>query len=271
MKTFLVCVVSVLMSCSPGVCDNIVLVSGYNEAFNIFNISGEYNTLVDFFYLMKKVACSDEGHVLQLISNISVPDSLSWLDVSRTESGDYEIFGIHENTGHVSRMTLSTDLSRVTVDQTVKLPGGGPAHVLVDRDHGAVYVAHYGDGSWSHLELTGDSMIGEVVRHLQFPVSGLQCTSHAHQTVARGGWVWIVDLGCDAVYTVRGDQESGGDNAVTGVTMTPQGCGPRHIALHPSQDIAALVCELKSLVIIYRSVACKYFLISQMKYFLGST
>ena len=49
MKTFLVCVVSVLMSCSAGVCDNIVLVSGYNEAFNIFNISGEYNTLVDFF------------------------------------------------------------------------------------------------------------------------------------------------------------------------------------------------------------------------------
>ena len=43
------------------------------------------------------------------------------------------MYGIHEDTGHVSRLRISADLSDVTVLQTKKLPGGGPAHVLVDE------------------------------------------------------------------------------------------------------------------------------------------
>lgn len=177
---------------------------------------------------------------MEQISSISVPSSLSWLDVTELESGDYEIIGVHEDTSHVSRMLLSRDLTRVDVEQSVKLTGSGPAHVLVDG--GMVYVANYGDGTWSTLDAEDMSELS----HQVFPLDpASNCTSHPHQTVARGGWVWVVDLGCDVVYTLA-------TQGTPAQTRIPGGCGPRHMALHPSQDIAAIICELKSLVLTYR-------------------
>ena len=71
---------------------------------------------------------------MELVSKLPVPSDLSWLHVSTEPRGSYHVYGIHEDTGHVSRLRISADLSGVTVLQTSKLPGGGPAHVLVDEE-----------------------------------------------------------------------------------------------------------------------------------------
>ena len=87
--------------------------------------------------------------------------------------------------------------------------------------------------------------------------------SHPHQTVAHptAGWVWVVDLGCDAVYTLAPDTAQPGawwhlGSSWQGVrrwgtTEVRPGCGPRHLALHPSRHLAALLCEQTSLVLLY--------------------
>ena len=81
---------------------------------------------------------------------------------------------------------------------------------------------------------------------------GGECeVSHPHQTVVRGDVVWVVDLGCDAVWQFR--HRAGADRLErVGATRTPAGCGPRHMALHPSKPLAFLLCEQDSLVLVYR-------------------
>mgnify|MGYP001458261544 CR=1 FL=1 len=106
--------------------------------------------------------------------------------------------------------------------------------------------------------------LGGVARHETFPGN---CTSHPHQTLARGAWLWVTDLGCDAIYTMTSDPETPGawwhlGQAWQGVrrwgtTEVSPGCGPRHMALHPTRDLAVLLCEQESLVVLYRQ-ALKY-------------
>ena len=151
-----------------------------------------------------------------------------------------------------------------------------------------IYTANYGSGSWSSVSLSDDGKISQVDtdeifysfnsplltdpailidklfmldafsqvdRHLTFP-SG-NCTSHPHQTISRSHWLWIPDLGCDAIYTTSVDPghywwHLGQGIRTWAYTPVTPGCGPRHMVLHPSKDIAAVLCETKSLVLLFR-------------------
>merc|ERR1712233_4690 len=94
----------------------IVLVSGYNSAFNIFNIT-------------------ENGHAINLVGRHEVPSDLSWLHVEKDKRGNRHVYAIHEDTGHLSRLTMSPDLDEVKLEETFKLPAGGPAHLLmVNKD-----------------------------------------------------------------------------------------------------------------------------------------
>ena len=110
------------------------------------------------------------------------------------------------------------------------------------------------------MSLRDDGGLGDIVRHETFPQDKTRnCTSHPHQTVARGGWVWVVDLGCDSIYTMSPDLDRpsywwhlGLGVRQWGRTEVSPGCGPRHMVLHPRLDLGAVVCELQSLVQLYR-------------------
>ena len=194
--------------------------------------------------------------MIELVSRLDVPDSLSWLDVDPASG---LVYAISETRGEVYRMKLSPDLASVTVLETTELPGSGPAHLLVDRERGHAYSANYGSGSWTQLRLGEAGQLGGVARHEIFPGN---CSSHPHQTLARGEWLWVTDLGCDAIYTMSSDPETPGAwwhlgqgwQGVRrwGTTEVSPGCGPRHMALHPTRDLAVLLCEQKSLVVLYR-------------------
>ena len=115
----------------------------------------------------------------------------------------------------------------------------------VDRAGRHAYVANYGDGSWSKLRLGKDGQLERV----RFHIGNVQ-NCHPHQTVARAGWLWVPELGCDIIKTLSSDP--GFHPSDTGVTQVSPGCGPRHLALHPTRDLAVLLCEQKSLVVLYR-------------------
>ena len=71
------------------------------------------------------------GHALELISKPKVPKDLSWLHV---DPDTEHVYAIHESSGHVSRLKLSSDFTKVETLESVKLPGTGPAHLLVDQE-----------------------------------------------------------------------------------------------------------------------------------------
>ena len=119
-----------------------------------------------------------------------------------------------------------------------------------------MFIANYGGGSWSVISLEEDGRLGAVRQQEEFSE---ECeVSHPHQTVVRGDTVWVVDLGCDSVWRYR--HRAGADRLEReGATLTPAGCGPRHLALHPSKPLAFLLCEQDSLVLVYRSRLSSHF------------
>ena len=85
-----------------------------------------------------------------MVSRLPVPESLSWLDL---EPATGLVFAISETRSEVFRLKLAPDLASVTVMETLKLPGTGPAHLLVDRAGGYAYSANYGSGTWTQLRV----------------------------------------------------------------------------------------------------------------------
>ena len=75
---------------------------------------------------------------------------------------------------------------------------------------------------------------------------GCRDDSHPHQIVIMGDFVWVVDLGCDSIYTYRIEE---GQLTRLSSTAVGAGFGPRHMAI--SGDIAIVACELQSHVLVF--------------------
>ena len=152
--------------------------------------------------------------------------------------------------GAVSRWSLGED-GKAELVEWASVGSGYPAHLLAVPGQGMLYTANYGGSSFSGLQLGPGGELGELELLETFPQEGESCrdASHPHQTVARGPWVWLVDLGCDRIRHYRHTQEEG--LQLVGTTEVRAGCGPRHLTLHPSLPLAFLLCELQSVVQVY--------------------
>ena len=60
-----------------------------------------------------------------------------------------------------------------------------------------------------------------------------------------GSFVWVVDLGCDAIYHYKMS-----DSGLTkmSVTHVGDGRGPRHMKIIPERSLAVVACELENFV-----------------------
>ena len=73
--------------------------------------------------------------------------------------------------------------------------------------------------------------------------------SHPHQTVFFYPWIWVVDLGCDTIWHYK---LQGNSVEKVGSTLVNPGSGPRHMVINRERGLAFVVCELKSLVAVFR-------------------
>ena len=213
-----------------------VIVSGYNSKIATYNVDG--NSLSPSTEWDKGLA----------------GDSMTWLQMD----GDHMWAGheVGEYQGQpgsvVTRWRLSHDGASLERLGYVNTGSVYTAHILVDKDQGKVYAANYGGSSLSTMNLETDGSLGPSASVLTYEEEGCRDASHPHQTVTRGNWVWVVDLGCDKVrhYSLGAD----GHLESTGQTPTKAGAGPRHMVMHPSRDLMFLLCELQSSVLVYRQV-----------------
>ena len=148
----------------------------------------------------------------------------------------------------VSRWQVSADGSSL---QRLEYTGTGSvytAHLLVDKNNGMAYTANYGGSTFSTIKLNEDGSLGSLSQVLDYG-DGCRDASHPHQTFSKSNWVWVVDLGCDAIWHYNlndGLLES------IGQTSVRAGAGPRHATLHPTRNLMFLLCELQSYVMVYR-------------------
>jgi len=201
-----------------------ILVSGYNAEIALYNLN---------------------NNVLTKGRSWMVDPNLTWIE----QAGGY-FWAIHEvndfegvDGGAVSRWELvDGDLQRREV---VSLQSGGPAHLLVDLDHNLAITSNYGGGSVTVVSIE-NGQLSEVTQLLKYG-EGCRDASHPHQAVRQGDVVWVMDLGCDAVYSYKIE---GKTLKEVGKTSLEAGSGPRHMVL--KGDLAFLACELKNYVKVYQ-------------------
>ena len=172
---------------------------------------------------------------------------MTWLQVDGEyiwaghEVGEYE----GQQNSVVSRWRLGAELSRVEYVSTGSVY---TAHLLVDKQQGRAYAANYGGSSFSVIQLSADGGLGDLEKVFNYG-EGCRDASHPHQTVSKGEFVWLIDLGCD---NVKHYEVGSSGLEETGVTSIRAGAGPRHAVFHPTRDLMFLLCELQSYVQVYR-------------------
>ena len=146
--------------------------------------------------------------------------------------------------GFISRWTI--DNGQLERQEYVNLGKTYPAHILIDTDHNLSYTANYGSGSVNVIQMSSDGELKEVVQTLTYG-EGCRDASHPHQIVRVGDLVWVVDLGCDAIYSYRveGNQLKAVDK-----TQVEAAAGPRHMVVNQANKLIYLLCEQKNFLLI---------------------
>lgn len=135
--------------------------------------------------------------------------------------------------------------------------GEDPTHIKVDDKYKCVYVSNYSSGHFSVTKLKDTGFFGGGLYIESYDVgSGVdpkrQDIAHPHGTCTNGKYVYVTDLGSDKIWHYEHGQRSGLSLANPDHTDAPPGCGPRHMVFHPKFNIAYLVTELSSEIIVYR-------------------
>ena len=199
-------------------------------------VSGYGSDLV--FYSLTDGVLSREGSQI-------VDPNLTWMEqeggsfFATHETNDFE----GESGGAISRWEMES--GQLVRREHVSLQSNGPAHFILDLDHNLAITANYGGGSVTVVSLN-NGQLGAVIQKIEY--DACRDNSHPHQIVRKGDLVWVVDLGCDSIYHYR---INGNQLERTGETAIEDGAGPRHMVLHPTDNLVFLAWELKSAVEVY--------------------
>lgn len=173
-------------------------------------------------------------------------------DKTRLYSGNETERVGEDESGTVSAFAVDPKTGGLTLLNTVRSGGKGPAHLSVHPNGKFVLVANYFGGSVAVLPIQADGGLGEATDVKKdtgtvgptkapgaapgsFAFSGHDQT-HAHMIEAdhTGKFVLHVDLGLDQILVWRFDADKGTlTPAATPFVALPPGDGPRHFAFHP--------------------------------------
>ncbi len=159
----------------------------------------------------------------------------------------------------VSAFAIDPAAGALTLLNQVHPGGRGLCHVSVDNEGKNALVASYGSGSVAVLPIADDGRLRDqsaFVQHVgRGPDPKRQDGPHAHQIVLDppGKFAFVPDLGLDKVFIYRFDPAAGtlSPNDPAFATLDP-GCGPRHIAFHPSGKFAYVATEMGATVTAFR-------------------
>jgi 6-phosphogluconolactonase len=198
---------------------------------------------------------SDPGGLLTLESEVDDIEHASFLALHPDGSVLYAVSETVSPDGGavVAYRVDPTDGSLTMIDRTSS-QGSAPCYVSVDASGRHLYVANYVSGSITVLALGLDGRFGDLVATNQHRGSGptsRQEGPHPHCILPGpgGASVYVADLGTDRVlrYLHLADPGDGSFEPDDELVLAA-GSGPRHLAFHPEQPVAFLVCELDSTI-----------------------
>jgi len=161
--------------------------------------------------------------------------------------------------GSVSGFAVDRKTGRLTALNQQSSRGGGPAHLVVDREGRNVLVANYGGGSVAVLPISSDGMLKPASAFVQHEGSSVhprrQTRPHAHSINVDPStrFAYAADLGLDKILIYRFNPDAGSLTAATPpFAAVKPGSGPRHFAFHPEGRFAYVINEILLTVTAFR-------------------
>jgi 6-phosphogluconolactonase len=138
--------------------------------------------------------------------------------------------------------------------------GASPCHLALDPSGRWLAAANYNGANVVVCAVDSEGRLGGVTARVAHSGSSVhpirQSRPHPHGVywLDNGRELWVPDLGTDQLHIHRFLPEQGSFLGDPCVVHMPAGCGPRHLAVHPSGNIVYVLCELdSSLVTLQRS------------------
>jgi 6-phosphogluconolactonase len=177
-----------------------------------------------------------------------VADNVNKLLYAVNETGSKDKPG-----GTISAFKLLSDGRQMDFINKVSSQGNYPCYVSLDKTRKWVMCANYGSGTVAVLPVRDSGSLGEatmVHQHTGRGPSPQQDAAHAHFIFQNpsNSLIYSCDLGLDTIYIYKLNTTTG-KLLNTGLNYaTLPGAGPRHLAFHPSMNLAYVVNELNGTI-----------------------
>ncbi len=157
------------------------------------------------------------------------------------------LYAVNESAHTVSAFSVQATTGALTFLNALPSNGNAPTHLTVDQTGRQVIVANYSGGSITMFPVLAGGQLGVANAHFQYAAG-----SRAHCATIDGAnrFVFICDLGLNQIRSYVLDAAAGTltPNAVPVISVAA-GSGPRHLAFHPQNHRAYVICELNSTII----------------------
>ncbi len=155
--------------------------------------------------------------------------------------------------GSISAFRLLSDGRQMVLINTVSSQGNYPCYISLDKTRKWIMCANYGSGTVAVLPVRDSGSLGEatmVHQHAGKGSSPRQDAAHAHfifQNPANN-LIYSCDLGVDTIYIYKLNTTTGKLINTGHNYATMPGAGPRHLAFHPSMNLAYGINELNGTI-----------------------
>ena len=188
----------------------------------------------------------------QLLKGLVNP---SFLALSR--NGNF-LYSVHGDETSVSSFKVDRTTGHLRFLNEESTQGKNPVHLALDPSGHFLVVTNHIGSSLAVLPVSEDGSLGAVTQLV--PISGpigphrieqKQAKPHCSAFDPSGRFVVVPDKGLDRIFSFRFE---GGvlAPAADSMVVAREGCGPRHVAFHPSRRLAYVVNELDSTVTTHR-------------------
>lgn len=171
------------------------------------------------------------------------------------DSPNKRLFAVSEHSEHGEVVSYRWDVVSECWIETSRqaTKGADPCYIALDTSKRWLLGVNYSSSSVFVFPITQEGLLGEMSEFMEYTGQGVhrarQERPHPHSiTNLPGTDLWVVcDLGTDQLHVYRLHPIDGRLNELHNLYMRG-GCGPRHVAFHPTQPIMYVSEELTSTV-----------------------
>ena len=186
----------------------------------------------------------------------------SYMAVSAPAAGRRQLYAVNEvNDDSATITAYAIDPASGVLRQInrVSSAGAGPCYLSLDATGHAAFVANYAGGTVASFHVDTDGGLSRPVERIDFkgaafghrgPVAARQEAPHPHSAHLSpdNRFLLVNDLGSDAITVFPVDPMAARLGAPSVFHSDRPGCGPRHIAFHPSGRWLYSINELDSTI-----------------------